>query len=89
MTLEDLAGYSAITTKPPVSIDYRDYKITAGSAPSGGEVVLSVMKAIEGYSGMGDPSQLNVSTQRIVEATRFAYGQVSRQTTLIFSRAPG
>ncbi|TID25592.1 gamma-glutamyltransferase 1 [Venturia nashicola] len=75
MTLEDLAGYSVESSKPPVSIDYRDYMITAGSAPSGGEVVLSVMKAIEGYSGMGDPSQLNVSTQRIVEATRFAYGQ--------------
>lgn len=77
MTMKDLAGYSVITSKPPVSIDYREYKITAGSAPSGGEVVLSVMKAIEGYPGMKDPSQLNRSTQRIVEATRFAYGQVS------------
>lgn len=77
MTLKDLANYSVITSKPPVSIDYRDYKITAGSAPSGGAVVLSVMKAIEGYSGMGDPSQVALSTQRIVEATRFAYGQVS------------
>lgn len=76
MTLEDLANYSVITNKSPVSIDYRDYKITAGSTPSGGEVVLSVMKAIEGYPDMGDPSKLNVSTQRIVEAARFAYGQV-------------
>ncbi|QDS73079.1 hypothetical protein FKW77_000123 [Venturia effusa] len=75
MTLKDLADYSVITSRPPVFIEYRDYKITAGSAPCGGEVVLSVMKAIEGYPGMGDPSQLNVSTQRIVEATRFAYGQ--------------
>lgn len=76
MTMDDLKNY-AVAVQTPLSISYRDYKITSTSAPSSGEVVLSVMKAIEGYSGFGDEAAVNVSTQRLDEAIRFAYGQVS------------
>jgi len=82
MTMEDLANYSVITNKPALSINYRDFKITSTSTPSSGEVVLSVMKAVEGYSGFGDAALVNVSTQRLEEAIRFGYGQVS-----LYSRA--
>jgi gamma-glutamyltranspeptidase/glutathione hydrolase len=76
MTLEDLKNYS-VALQTPLSITYRDFKITSTSAPSSGEVVLSVMKAVEGYSTFGDAGFVNVSTQRLDEAIRFGYGQVS------------
>lgn len=76
MTMEDLKKYS-VAIKKPLSINYRDFKITSTSTPSSGEVVLSVMKAVEGYSGFGEEALLNVSTQRLDEAIRFGYGQVS------------
>lgn len=74
MTHEDLTNYTTISRKPS-QITYRGFKITSGSAPSGGEVVLSVMKTIEGYNDIGNSSTLNISTHRIDEAMRFAYGE--------------
>lgn len=74
MTLEDLANYS-VAIQEPLQISYRDFKITSTSTPSSGEVVLSVMKTVEGYSGFGEEALVNVSTQRLDEAIRFAYGQ--------------
>jgi gamma-glutamyltranspeptidase/glutathione hydrolase len=85
MTLADLKGY-AVALQTPLSITYRDFKITSTSAPSSGEVVLSVMKAVEGYSTFGEAEFLNVSTQRLDEAIRFGYGQVSYPKTLNFGK---
>lgn len=48
MTLEDLANYS-VAIQTPLQISYRNFTITSGSAPSSGEVLLSVMKTVEGY----------------------------------------
>ena len=76
MTLEDLANYSIVTRKPSQTT-YRDYRLTAGSAPSSGEVALSVMKIVEGYQGFGEESLLNLSTHRLDEAIRFGYGERS------------
>ena len=39
-------------------------------------VALSVLKKIEGYQDIGQPSALNISTHRLDEAIRFAYGEV-------------
>jgi len=75
MTLDDLKNYT-VAIRNPSQITYRDYKITSGSAPSSGTVALSVMKIIEGYSGFGVPSEINLTTHRLDEAMRFAYGQV-------------
>ena len=83
MTLKDLKDY-AVALQPPLQISYRDFTITSTSAPSSGEVVLSVMKAVEGYSGFGEEALVNVSTQRLDEAIRFAYGQVGGISTLNF-----
>ena len=76
MTLSDLKNYS-VQIRDPVQIQYRDYKLTAGGAPSGGSVALSALKIVEGYSDMGQANMINLSTHRLDEAFRFAYGEVS------------
>ncbi|KAF2814409.1 gamma-glutamyltranspeptidase [Mytilinidion resinicola] len=60
MTLDDLKNYHVIE-REPMSITYRNFKITSMGAPSGGAVVLSVLKTVEG-------------THRLDEAIRFAFG---------------
>ncbi|TKA43063.1 hypothetical protein B0A54_06011 [Friedmanniomyces endolithicus] len=74
MTLEDLKNYT-VAIRPPSAINYRDYKITSGSAPSSGTVLASVMKIIEGYPTIGEAATLHLSTHLFDEAIRFAYGQ--------------
>jgi gamma-glutamyltranspeptidase / glutathione hydrolase len=76
MTLEDLRNYT-VAIRKPAEIDYRGYKLAACSAPSGGSVTLATMKIIEGYETIGDDAYLNISTHRLDEAMRFAYGMVS------------
>ncbi|PVI00281.1 gamma-glutamyltranspeptidase 1 precursor [Periconia macrospinosa] len=73
MTLEDLKNYT-VAIREPSTINYRDYKLTACSAPSGGEVALTVLKIMEGYDKVGDPSNINLTTHRLDEAMKFAYG---------------
>lgn len=84
MTLGDLRNYT-VAIRKPASITYRDYKLTACSAPSSGEVALSVMKTIEGYPDIGNPATLNLSTHRLDEAIRFAYGEVRSDSTCQWS----
>ncbi|CAI6090181.1 hypothetical protein V2G26_006296 [Clonostachys chloroleuca] len=74
MTLEDLANYT-VALREPVSINYRGRKLTSTNAPSSGVVALSALNTVSGYDGFDDPSQLNLSTHRLDEAIRFAYGQ--------------
>ncbi|KAM4066197.1 gamma-glutamyltranspeptidase [Hirsutella rhossiliensis] len=74
MTLEDLKNYT-ITLRKPAAINYRGYKLTSTSAPSSGVVALSALNVVSGYDGFNDPSQANLSTHRLDEAMRFAYGQ--------------
>lgn len=74
MTLEDLKNYT-VAIRKPASITYRGYKLTSCSAPSSGEVALSVLKTIEGYPDIGSPATTNLSTHRLDEAIRFGYGE--------------
>lgn len=73
MTLEDLANYT-VEIRDTVNINYRGYKLTSCSAPSGGEVALSILNIANGFDGFGDPSQINLTTHRIDEAMRWSYG---------------
>ncbi|KAL1845440.1 hypothetical protein Daus18300_014536 [Diaporthe australafricana] len=73
MTLDDLANYT-IAIRDAVDIDYRGYKATACSAPSGGEVALSILNIVNGFDGFGDPAQINLTTHRLDEAFRWSYG---------------
>lgn len=74
MTLEDLKNYT-VAIRKPAKIDYRGYKLTATSAPSGGIVALSALNIVNGYKGFGSPAAINLTTHRLDEAIRFAYGQ--------------
>ncbi|KAK2627462.1 hypothetical protein QTJ16_003428 [Diplocarpon rosae] len=73
MTLADLADYT-VKIRPISNITYRGYKVHTGSAPSGGAIVSSILKIIEGYD-MSRSASLNLSTHYLDEAFRFAYGQ--------------
>lgn len=74
MTLDDLAGYSVVH-RPPMRINYRGYTLTTTNAPSSGVVALSALNTVSGYDGFGDPASINLTTHRLDEAIRFAYGQ--------------
>ncbi|KAH9897596.1 gamma-glutamyltransferase 1 [Xylariomycetidae sp. FL2044] len=76
MTLDDLKNYTVAIRKPS-EITYRGHKLTACSAPSGGVVALSALKIVDGYEDFGDPDAINLTTHRLDEAMRFAYGQRS------------
>lgn len=75
MTLDDLQRYEVLI-RDTKEIDYRGYKITSTSAPSSGTVGLSMLKILEGYSDFFHPETRHLSTHRLDEAMRFAYGQV-------------
>lgn len=76
MTPKDLKEYQ-VEIRRPAQVTYRGYKLTSCSAPSSGVVALSALKIVEGYQGFGEPENLNLSTHRLDEATRFAYGEVT------------
>lgn len=76
MTVQDLRNYT-VEIREPLEIKYRDYRITAGGAPSGGPVALSSLKIVEGYEDFSRDINSNLSVHRLDEAFRFAYGQVS------------
>ena len=79
MTLDDLKNYT-VAIRKPAQIEYRDFRLSAVSAPGSGVVALSVLKKLEGYGNIGDPAAINLSTHRLDEAIRFAYGEVSPET---------
>ena len=76
MTLEDLANYT-VAIRPSQEIEYHGYTVHSGSAPSSGTVALSTLKIFEGFSEAGNPADINLTTHRLDESMRFAYGQRS------------
>ncbi|KAH8807633.1 gamma-glutamyltranspeptidase-domain-containing protein [Xylogone sp. PMI_703] len=74
MTLEDLRNYS-VAVREPVHIMYRGHKLTSTNAPSSGVVALSALNTVNGYDDFGDPDAVNLTTHRLDEAIRFAYGE--------------
>ncbi|KAG2412527.1 hypothetical protein HFD88_010084 [Aspergillus terreus] len=76
MTLDDLRNYT-VAIRNISQIDYRGYKITSTTAPSSGIVAMSILKIVDGYRDFFTPSNVNLSTHRLDEAMRFAYGQRS------------
>ncbi len=75
MTMDDLRTYKVVVRKPK-AITYRGYRLTSGGAPCGGVVALSILKTFQGYGGSDDPSRINLTTHRLDQAMRFAYGAV-------------
>ena len=77
MTMADLAAYQAVS-RPALSITYRGFRVATCGAPAGGAVALSALKTVEGYEDMGSWAAANLSTHRLDEAVRFAYGERGR-----------
>ena len=81
--LHSNVDYSAVV-RPSVNVTYRDYVIHSCPAPSSGislnnfsnsgTIALSTFNIIEGYD-MSNATDLNVTTQWLLEAIKFAYGQ--------------
>ncbi|EER27095.1 hypothetical protein D8B26_002739 [Coccidioides posadasii str. Silveira] len=74
MTLEDLKNYT-VDIKETAQIDYRGFKVTSTSAPSSGAILLSTLNILEGYDDFFAQGTTDLSTHRLDEAIRFAYGQ--------------
>ena len=68
MTLEDLKNYT-VAIRKPAAISYRGYKLHSTNAPSSGVVALAALKIVDGYTGFGDPGQVNLTTHRLDEAS--------------------
>jgi gamma-glutamyltranspeptidase / glutathione hydrolase len=86
LTLEDFRDYK-VEVREPVNIQYRGYNITSTGAPSSGSVVLAALKTLEGYEDFGSRN-VNLSTHRLDEAIRFAYGEVSLHPFIHPSMSP-
>lgn len=76
LTVVDLKNYTVASRKPS-EITYRGYKIRSCGTPAGGSVTLSALNIMNGYTDFQNPDlgATNLSTHRLIEAMRFAYGQ--------------
>jgi gamma-glutamyltranspeptidase/glutathione hydrolase len=76
MTAADLREYEP-ETRLPLEIRYRGHRIVSCGTPASGSVVLATLGIVEGYEDFGWPEAQNLSTHRLDEAMRLAYGLVS------------
>ncbi|OAX80643.1 gamma-glutamyltransferase [Emergomyces africanus] len=74
MTMDDLKNYT-VAIRNTLQINYRGYKVTSLSAPSSGAAALSILNILNQYDDFYAPGNVNLSTHRLAEAMRFAYGQ--------------
>lgn len=73
ITLEDLEKYEAIW-RDPISIDYKNYKVTSMAPPSSGGITLGqILKMIEPYDVQTLQHNSEKYIQLVVEAERRAY----------------
>ncbi|KAK0628790.1 nucleophile aminohydrolase [Bombardia bombarda] len=79
MRLEDLQDYQVVNRQLR-SIQYDGYRITGGGSPAGGVVSLSILNALKGYSDRDQQSAVNLTSHRLSEIMRFAFGAVTYQT---------
>ncbi|PIG90183.1 gamma glutamyl transpeptidase [Aspergillus arachidicola] len=77
MTLEDLANYTVVT-RDTSHIDYRGYQITSTTAPSSGTIAMNILKVLGTYDEFFTPGTTELSTHRMIEAMKFAFGLRTR-----------
>jgi gamma-glutamyltranspeptidase/glutathione hydrolase len=75
MTTDDLANYK-VEVREALEIDYRGFKVASTTAPSSGPITLSILNILDEYNDFYASGTVNLSTHRLDEAMRFAYGQV-------------
>lgn len=73
MTLKDLEEYKVIH-RTPVNVSFNGYHLFATAAPSSGPVVLSALQTLNQYDDR-KTAGYNLTTHRLIEATKFAYGE--------------
>ncbi|KAL3439004.1 nucleophile aminohydrolase [Aspergillus tetrazonus] len=73
MTLEDLRNYTAVVRNYS-QINYHGYQVTSTTTPSSGSVAMNILKVLDTYEPLFTPENVNLSTHRLDEAMRFAYG---------------
>ncbi|KAK1831885.1 gamma-glutamyltranspeptidase [Podospora conica] len=73
MTLQDLRDYQVIRRRP-ISIQYDGYRLTGCGVPGGGVVSLAILNVLQGYADRGEASALNLTSHRLSEIMRFAFG---------------
>ena len=76
MTMGDLRDYKVVVRNYS-EIDYRGYRVITTTAPSSGIVIANILKVLSSYDGMFTQKNMNLSTHRLDEAIRYAYGLVS------------
>ncbi|KAH6879874.1 gamma-glutamyltranspeptidase [Thelonectria olida] len=74
ITLEDLREYSVRHLRT-ANITYRNHRLFSTVAPSSGAIALSILKIAEGFDDFFTHDTVNLSTHRLVESMKFAYGQ--------------
>ncbi|PWN52928.1 gamma-glutamyltranspeptidase [Violaceomyces palustris] len=72
LSLEDLKNYTVVY-RSPNNITFGGSRVFAGVAPCSGNAVLSTLKTMSLFGP--EDAGLNLTTHRIVEATKFAYGE--------------
>ena len=77
ITLRDLKEYSIRKWETP-SIRYKDHMIFSSPAPTSGTILLSTLKILDGFDNMFTNGSVGLSTHRLVEALKFAFGQRAR-----------
>jgi gamma-glutamyltranspeptidase/glutathione hydrolase len=74
ITLQDLRQYS-VRHLSTANTTYKDYRLFSTVAPSSGAIALSMLKIVEGFDNFFSHDMVNLSTHRLVESMKFAYGQ--------------
>ncbi|KAF3395492.1 Gamma-glutamyltransferase [Talaromyces pinophilus] len=77
ITLEDLKEYSVRKLKT-ASVRYKDHMIFSSVAPSSGAILLSTLRVLDGFDNLFASGSIGLSTHRLVEALKFAFGQRAR-----------
>jgi gamma-glutamyltranspeptidase/glutathione hydrolase/leukotriene-C4 hydrolase len=72
LTLEDLAGYTALS-RPVISTNYHGYKVTTTTAPSSGPVLLNILNLVESFNFEKDGRRTGLNVHRLIESFKFAY----------------
>ncbi|KAM3437974.1 hypothetical protein NHJ13734_004378 [Beauveria thailandica] len=75
MTMADLASYKVVVRNCSET-EYRGYRVITTTAPSSGIVVANILKVLNTYGDFFGETNVNLSTHRLDEAIRFAYGLV-------------
>lgn len=77
LTLEDLRRFQVLF-RDAHAIEYRDkYRVWTTSAPSSGAVLLSILKTMEHFPDTPYEMDDVLHTHRLIEATKFSYGERS------------